>query len=93
MGGAAARTQLVWGATTVAPGEPGINDFSRNDIVPCRRLVDGDDHLQDRSMEGPAATMTTSSTTESAHPSGDERFAVIVKRIKRVHHAQDQLWS
>ncbi len=35
--------------------------------------------------------MTTISTSESTHPSGDERFAVVDKQIKRVHHAQDQL--
>jgi bidirectional [NiFe] hydrogenase diaphorase subunit len=35
--------------------------------------------------------MTTISTNESAHPSGDERFAVLDKQLKRVHHAQDQL--
>ncbi len=33
--------------------------------------------------------MTT--TTDSTHPSGDDRFVVIDKRLKRVHHAQDQL--
>ncbi len=33
----------------------------------------------------------TISTSDSTHPSGDDRFAVIDKRIKRVHHAQDQL--
>ncbi len=35
--------------------------------------------------------MTTINSSESTHPSGDERFAVIDKRIKRVHAAQDQL--
>ncbi len=35
--------------------------------------------------------MTTISTNESTHPSGDDRFAVVDKQIKRVHHAQDQL--
>ena len=33
--------------------------------------------------------MTTIS--DSTHPSGDDRFAVIDKRLKRVQHAQDQL--
>lgn len=33
----------------------------------------------------------TLSTRESTHPSGDERFAVLDRRIGRVHHAQDQL--
>lgn len=28
---------------------------------------------------------------DGAHPSGDDRFAVVDKRLKRVHHAQDQL--
>jgi len=35
--------------------------------------------------------MTTISTNESTHPSGDDRFGVLDKQIKRVHHAQDQL--
>jgi len=35
--------------------------------------------------------MTTMSTTDSAHPSGDDRFAVIDKRMKRVRFEQDQL--
>lgn len=35
--------------------------------------------------------MTTTSTSDSTHPSGDDRFAVIDKRINRVHGAQDQL--
>ena len=35
--------------------------------------------------------MTTMSTTDSTHPSGDDRFAVIDKRMKRVRFEQDQL--
>jgi bidirectional [NiFe] hydrogenase diaphorase subunit len=35
--------------------------------------------------------MTTTNSTTSTHPSGDDRFAVLDKRITRVHHAQDQL--
>ncbi len=35
--------------------------------------------------------MSTSEITGTRHPSGDERFAVVDKRLKRVHHAQDQL--
>ena len=35
--------------------------------------------------------MNTSETTGTTHPSGDDRFAVVDKRLKRVHHAQDQL--
>ena len=30
-------------------------------------------------------------TTNSTHPSGDDRFDVIDKRLKRTHYAQDQL--
>lgn len=33
----------------------------------------------------------TISTSDATHPSGDDRFAVLDKQIKRVHHAQDQL--
>jgi bidirectional [NiFe] hydrogenase diaphorase subunit len=35
--------------------------------------------------------MTTAESTHDTHASGDDRFAVIDKRLKRVHHAQDQL--
>ena len=35
--------------------------------------------------------MTTIGTNDTTHPSGDDRFAVIDKRITRGHHAQDQL--
>jgi bidirectional [NiFe] hydrogenase diaphorase subunit len=35
--------------------------------------------------------MTTTESTHDTHASGDDRFAVIDKRLKRVHHAQDQL--
>jgi bidirectional [NiFe] hydrogenase diaphorase subunit len=39
----------------------------------------------------PTAIMTTTETERATHASGDDRFAVIDKRLKRVHHAQDQL--
>ncbi len=35
--------------------------------------------------------MSTPDTEQTTHPSGDERFAVIDKRLKRVRYAQDQL--
>ena len=35
--------------------------------------------------------MSYSESEHTPHPSGDHRFAVIDKRLKRAHHAQDQL--
>lgn len=35
--------------------------------------------------------MTTVETSTQAHPSGDERFAVLDKKLKRVRYDQDQL--
>jgi bidirectional [NiFe] hydrogenase diaphorase subunit len=34
---------------------------------------------------------STSGQTEQTHPSGDDRFAVVDKHLKRAHYAQDQL--
>lgn len=62
-------------------------------IVPCRRLV-GVITLDGGACGDPAGrtrTMSTSEITETTHPSGDDRFAVVDKQLKRVHHAQDQL--
>ncbi len=46
-------------------------------------------HGRPRTAPPPMTTTTDSSST--AHPSGDDRFAVVDKRLKRVHHDQDQL--
>ena len=35
--------------------------------------------------------MSTTEPNQGVHPSGDDRFAVIDKRLKRVHYSQDQL--
>ncbi len=37
------------------------------------------------------STATNAEHAQGAHPSGDDRFAVVDKRLKRIHHAQDQL--
>ena len=35
--------------------------------------------------------MSTTQSEHDVHPSGDHRFAVVDKRLKRAHYAQDQL--
>ena len=34
---------------------------------------------------------TTTGAAETAHPSGDDRFEIVDKHLKRVHYSQDQL--